>query len=309
MTSTKPELGWQISEKSIKDFTSIPGRILSPLYSQESNKGLFHLFYNDEHPNGQVSFTKGHTKGCLAFNQKYGFWLIHSVPKFPPKLEENTDYDYPHTGQMYGQSFLCISLHTNSSANQIGLQLMYNRPYIYSQNLPKWVEKNFPVLANAAKGETIKKSTWNILSFKSLLGRDFISFAKNEHFGEDLYSKLVAPKLKMNMMAETWPNGPGKMNSSCSTFYHVLNIDSIDFRQNKLQWATHKDHAKWAVTYGKTKNKSKLSDEFKYVCIGDINRMESQKKRGGGTVCFHDKLAWKAFSGIVNDFEACPKPN
>ena len=82
------------------------------------------------------------TKGVIAFNETNGFWLVHSVPKYPPALEENDSYDYPHTGQMYGQSFLCISLHTKSSAEQIGTQMLYNHPYIYSINVPKWVSSN-----------------------------------------------------------------------------------------------------------------------------------------------------------------------
>ena len=97
------------------------------------------MFYNDEHPNGKTSFTLGHTKGVIAFDEKSGFWLVHSVPKYPPALEDNDTYDYPHTGQMYGQSFLCISLQTKSSAEQIGTQMLYNHPYIYSINVPKWV--------------------------------------------------------------------------------------------------------------------------------------------------------------------------
>ena len=35
--------------------------------------------------------------------------------------------------------------------------------------------------------------------------------------------------------------------------------------------------------------------------------MNSQKKRGGGTVCFaHEKL-WKLFTGAVTRIEACPR--
>ena len=62
ITSKNPQAGWKISEISIKDAESIPGKILSPIYDQKSDKNLFHMFYNDEHPNGKTSFTLGHTK-------------------------------------------------------------------------------------------------------------------------------------------------------------------------------------------------------------------------------------------------------
>jgi deoxyribonuclease-2 len=36
-----------------------------------------------------------------------GFWLVHSVPKFPIITNE---YKYPDTGKRNGQSFLCMTL-------------------------------------------------------------------------------------------------------------------------------------------------------------------------------------------------------
>ena len=50
-----------------------------------------------------------------------------------------------------------------------------------------------------------------------------------------------------------------------------------------------------------------LLDQQRYVCIGDINRMNTQKKRGGGTVCFQNAKAWKAFTSIIKTVEVCPK--
>ena len=37
-------------------------------------------------------------------------WLIHSVPHYPPFPNET--YGYPHTGQRYGQTAMCVSLHS-----------------------------------------------------------------------------------------------------------------------------------------------------------------------------------------------------
>ena len=62
ISSKNSQVGWTISEKSVKNLTSIPGRILSPIYGQKSDKNLFHMFYNDEHPNGKTSFTLGKDK-------------------------------------------------------------------------------------------------------------------------------------------------------------------------------------------------------------------------------------------------------
>ena len=304
ISSSHPHKDWTLSELSVKDPKSIPGRILSPIYKNDPDQ--FHMLYNDEHPNGNTSFTLGHTKGVLVLNEKYGFWMIHSVPKYPPTLENS--YDYPHTGQMYGQSFLCISLLTPTSAEGIGQQMMYNSPYLYSVNIPKWTSKNYPILTSAASGTHVKKGkSFNILTFSSLGGHSFTSFAKAKHFGQDLYFGLVAPNLKTNLMVESWPNGAGKMKSNCDGKFQVENIDALDFEiKSKIKFTTHKDHSKWAVTYDENSHLG-MSDTEKYVCIGDINRMETQKKRGGGTVCFVNKDLWKYFTKIVKSVEACPR--
>ncbi len=143
--------------------------------------------------------------------------------------------------------------------------------------------------------------------FRSLGGLLFTSFAKYTNFGKDLYADLVSPSLQANIMVETWPNGPGKMSSSCQGPFQVENIDEIDFGKVAagVDFSTKHDHSKWAVSYPSSRSDRRLND-VNYVCIGDINRMETQKKRGGGTVCFQSKFAWKAFTGIVKSVESCP---
>lgn len=68
------------------------------------------MFYNDQPPDGNVSFTGGHTKGVVYAGETGGFWLIHSVPHYPP-LPKLSEYSYPKTGLKNGQSYLCVSLH------------------------------------------------------------------------------------------------------------------------------------------------------------------------------------------------------
>lgn len=71
----------------------------------------------------------------MAANENGGFWLIHSVPKYPPSFEDTKYYDYPKTGTIYGQSFLCISLNQNEM-KKVGKQLRINEPTIYAKNIP-----------------------------------------------------------------------------------------------------------------------------------------------------------------------------
>ena len=50
----------------------------------------------------RVLFQSGHTKGVVAYDQKTGFWLVHSVPNYPSKPSSGK-YDYPATGMKFGQ--------------------------------------------------------------------------------------------------------------------------------------------------------------------------------------------------------------
>merc|ERR1711975_132400 len=39
------------------------------------------FYYNDEDPTGHTHNSYGHNKGVAAFDDKLGFWLIHSTPR------------------------------------------------------------------------------------------------------------------------------------------------------------------------------------------------------------------------------------
>ena len=53
-------------------------------------------------------------------------------------------------------------------------------------------------------------------------------------------------------LVETWPNGRGRMNSSCRTPYVVENIAELDFPHiSNEDFTTRHDHAKWAISLGK----------------------------------------------------------
>ena len=58
--------------------------------------------------------------GVLVFDEKRGFWLIHSIPNFP----DHKDYDYPESAQNYGQTALCITFKT-SELNEISKLFSY----------------------------------------------------------------------------------------------------------------------------------------------------------------------------------------
>jgi len=58
-----------------------------------------------------------------------------------------------------------------------------------------------------------------------------------------------------------------------------------------------KDHSKIGLTTEAT--------GVDWVCIGDINRMDSQAKRGGGTACLQDSTLWTAVNSAVFISDSC----
>src|SRR5260370_30059536 len=71
--------------------------------------------------------------------------------------------------------------------------------------------------------------------------------------------------------------------------HKTFDIKYIDLGPLGAHWVwpeTH-DHAKWGIT-----------TDSDWICVGDINRMISQEKRGGGTIAFQNQTLWQALSRI-----------
>lgn len=292
ITSNSDSKNWTLSARTVSDLDSIMGRTLKPIYNGQASK-FARILYNDEPPHGNTTMTLGHTKGVAVGDAGSGFWLIHSVPHYPPEASSST-YSYPSTGLMYGQSFLCITVQP-TALETIGKQLMFNEPDIYDAEVPETLSSILPSFTRAANGERVHTSPWfNAATFTSAGGKNFTSFAKSKQFGKDLYADWVAQDLRTSLLVETWNHG-SKMQSECNKPFKVENVagmslDSISFR-------TGEDHSKWAVS----------SDNDKpWVCVGDINRTEHQKQRGGGTVCMQNTELRYSYHASVTNLDVCP---
>jgi len=60
--------------------------------------------------------------GDVCFDKTSGFWLVHSVPNFPPRPSDG--YSYPDSATIYGQTFLCIT-YPYSEFNVIGMYCLH----------------------------------------------------------------------------------------------------------------------------------------------------------------------------------------
>jgi len=127
----------------------------------------------------------------------------------------------------------------------------------------------------------------NVIDLESSGGMPFKVIAKNREWGKDFWNGLVGPTLKEDMDVETWIRGPIPPIADTDGIHKTFDVKYINFGPLGAHWAwpeTH-DHAKWGITL-----------HSYWVCVGDINRMISQRKRGGGTIAFQNETLWTALS-------------
>lgn len=254
-----------------------------------------YAMYNDEPPGEGAVSTYGHTKGVVAFDSQTGFWLVHSTPHF--SSAQSAGYIWPSTAQQFAQSFLCISMATAGNLDEIGHQLMYNYPKIYDQSLPATFASKYPNMAAALTHKHVTQAPWfRETTLHSLAGVEFQSFAKFSSFNKDLYADWLAPRFMADMLVETWMNGRNPFCSNCTGHYKVYNINHLNFKTMGFGFKEAQDHSKWAITN---------TTSIHWTCIGDINRMQAQLRRAGGTVCFQNTAVWNSYHGIVDIVNQC----
>ena len=126
-------------------------------------------------------------------------------------------------------------------------------------------------------------------------GWQFTSWAKSSYYGSgwEIWTELVAPGLRNNLLVQTWRRGAGSpLPSACRNTYKVENINALTM--NGDSWGYLNDHSKWGI--------SKSGDQ---VCLGDLNRMASQGNRGGGVICFTSRQLRQSLLTAVQQREAC----
>ena len=265
---------------------------ISAVYSASTSQGV--LAWNDENPDGSEPSYAAHAKGLLHFDERGGMYVIHSVPKFPD-LNSGV-YSYPHSGTVYGQSFMCLSVGA-SSVSQIISSLVVTHPGLYVTSASDALVSRFFSLLSVINGNFTKQPLATSFNISTLGGQPFVLFAKNREWDNFLYLDLVAPQLNSDLVVESWTNG-GQTNTDF-TFCKNDTVDhniynAMHIRFGSDTWARSKDHSKWAVGVHNS-----------WVCIGGINRQKSQNLRGGGTCCSVMPAVHASMYGAIVDVNAC----
>jgi len=248
------------------------------------------ILYNDEMPESvgkPDDGNKGHTKGVIAFDTatNTGYWLLHSWPKFAnPTVAGSPTPDY-------GQTYLCITIDV-ATANKIAAQMAnHQEPQVYYTRTADLATTD-PLYILAQPLNPNPPGDSDAIQLTSKAGMPFQVIAKNKQWNKDFWNQLVGPTLGDDMDVETWIRGAIPPTADSDGIHKTFDIKYINLGPLGAHWAWPEtsDHAKWGITINKP-----------WVCIGDINRMISQEKRGGGTIAFQNQILWQALSktGLV----------
>jgi len=240
------------------------------------------ILYNDEMPasaDRPDNAHKGHTKGVLAFDteSKTGYWLLHSWPKFTDPCA-TTD-----PTPKYGQTYLCVSLDLATISKIAALMSTHQEPQIYDSITADLPHTDAIYLLTQPKPPA-PVPAGDFIELASIGGLPFKVIAKNKEWNKDFWNELVGPTLNDDMDDETWIRGPIPPIADSDGIHKTFDIKYINLGPLGLHWAwpETQDHAKWGITLHEP-----------WICIGDINRMISQRKRGGGTIAFQNKILWQ----------------
>jgi deoxyribonuclease-2 len=243
-----------------------------------------YILYNDERPDGKPDNGElGHTKGVLCWDttSKTGFWLIDSWPLFPVLGAKE-----PPT-PIYGQTFLCLSLTLDTLEAVANALYLAHQPQVFRTNVLVSDPQAFVDLAGEPHKETQKITV--TIPMSTVGGMPFQLIGKNRTWNDDFWNDLVGPTLGVDLHVETWIRGPIAPVADDDGIHKSFDVKYINLAPAGIHyaWPETADHAKWAISADPSKP---------FVCVGDINRMVSQRKRGGGCVAFQNLALWSALS-------------
>eukprot|EP01125_Pyxidicula_operculata_P001528 TRINITY_DN11390_c0_g1_i1.p1 TRINITY_DN11390_c0_g1~~TRINITY_DN11390_c0_g1_i1.p1 ORF type:complete len:342 (+),score=70.99 TRINITY_DN11390_c0_g1_i1:62-1087(+) len=286
---------WSSSSYDLSKTSGHPvANTLQQVYQNASGTG--YTMYNDQTPDGKALASRGHTKGVFGFSSTGGFWLVHSVPKFPDFVSNG--YSYPDPQAIYAQSFICVSF-TSSMYGAVMNSLNYNQPQVYDFFIPPTQLSAMRLLDSVCAANFTADPNFHTEALKTTSATPFTVFSKTRQWDNDLWEVAVEPKYATGMNVNTWLNGVGSMPSCCPSSknctYPSMNVATISLKGTT--WPTSKDHSKWAV--------STAGSAAKVVCVGDINRQYSQRRRGGGALCISSSTVTAQFQPLIASVTPC----
>jgi len=229
------------------------------------------VIYNDDYSKiAEKHVTKGHCKGIIAWSKYSISWLCHSVPNYPRSFSGKFISAIENSEKIYGQSFQYIEVpYTSNMLYNILHQIHIMEANIYINNYTsEFINYKNMIFPKIDKMNTIQ------------ITDTIIHIAKPPSLEIDIYGDYIA-KGEHIWKVETWQRG----HNIKTTNKNIIDINKIKFED--ITFSESQDHSKWAT-----------SDD-KFYFIGDLNRMTSQFKRGGGGFICNDHDIAKALDKLI----------
>lgn len=245
--------------------------------------------YNDEPPfQEEYNFTVGHSKGVWMWDINSAVLVTHSIPKFP--VGPKTDSEYMgllENAWDYGQSMSCIEI-SLSSLEQIFSTLAAEVPLVYEESC-----NTAGLCTNDIQKDTIQELNATISCSTELIDNKYVMFVKTSENEIDIWSDCIAEYFGTEMRVESWVHGELE-GSYCppDVNFRTLDIKSVNFGDGN-SFVEYDDHSKWGLGVSPL------------VCYGDMNRVTTQKTRGGSTYCWKDATLWNNMNAIINSTSTC----
>lgn len=287
------------------------GATLSALIDASAAGSALRVSWNDELPaafaasgaaaDGNAtlsSATSGHTKGVLGANATGGFFLTHTLPKFPVLTAP-----YAYVGSaIYAQTFTCISL-SPAELESAAAGVAHVDPYVYASVVPSGaLAAQYPTVAGIVAGA--RSAGTAALALQTLGGAAFSYYVKSGSWGADLWEDLVQAELRVNMLVETWRRPP-VMATYCQPTYawDSINVAAMQYVAadgTLTPFRYTQDHSKLAIAVNTTA-------QARWLCVADNNRMTSQWARGGGALCWRPAALYSSIADMITAVDGCER--
>lgn len=286
------------------------------LSAARPNSTAARFMYNDEDPGGGERWAYAHAKGVLVFDDRSGFWLLHSVPKYPnnPAANHSADLDVPQT--YFGQSLFCLSFNTSADLAAIVHAITNIGPYMFEYHLPADLATAFPEARGLVPprvwwgGSVLQTALHAIRRFAGrmlppppqppisvhaieTLGRaPLLIFSKPKSAHQQVHD-FMASYFQGAMLFETWRLGRGALPSNCgggggNATFSSINIDRVTFGSNESaldSWSWSFDHAKWGIVTSDGGGPKTVQSHRQGPCLGSGCERSPLNQRA---VCFGD---------------------
>ncbi|KAJ8018597.1 Plancitoxin-1 [Holothuria leucospilota] len=170
---------FKLSTASLKDMSQPVAQTLQQIYN--SSPGEVNCYLKLFYSVNILTIQSQSTSGVVAYDDNNGFWMIHSVPKFPRKFGP---YAWADNANRNGQSILCVSFKSDQMDN-IAHQLLYNHPYVYHGNLPQDLLPIAQTFQQVVSGSFVPDPPfYKKVTLWSSGGQKFGHYAKYSSFGK-----------------------------------------------------------------------------------------------------------------------------